>query len=115
MPGTKLRRQKPPGYTLSDNLSTGMTFRLEVGMTVRDDIHADITEFLHNKCDIDPAKVSEATLLNGELDVDSLDLIAMAQLLQNKYDVSLDDERIASTRTIGDVLTFVEDKIRKRA
>jgi acyl carrier protein len=80
-------------------------------MTVRDDIYADITEFLRNKCDVDPASVSEETSLSDELDVDSLDLIAMAQLLQNKYHVSLDDERIASTRTIGDVLTFVEEKL----
>lgn len=84
-------------------------------MTVRDDIYAGVTEFLQNKCDIDPAEVSEETSLDGELGVDSLDLIAMAQLLQIKYGVSLDDERIVSTRTIGDVLTFVEEKIGERS
>jgi acyl carrier protein len=84
-------------------------------MTVRHEILSDITEFLHSKCNIDPAVVSERTSLHSELDVDSLDLIALAQVLQNKYHVSLDDEGITSTQTIGDVLTFVEEKIGQSA
>jgi acyl carrier protein len=80
-------------------------------VAVRDDIYADITSFLQARCDIDPAAVSEATSYT-DLDIDSLDLIAMAQLLQNKYHVSLDDESIAETQTIGDILAFVERKIR---
>jgi acyl carrier protein len=80
-------------------------------MTLRNELFSDLTEFLRGKCAVDPAAVSEQTRIFDELGLDSLDVIAAAHVFQNRYDISLDNESIASVRTIGDVLTFVEKSI----
>lgn len=79
-------------------------------MTLRDEILGDVISLLASRCAVDPRGVTEATDLFGELDLDSLDLIGMAQVLQSKYAVELDNERIAAVRTVGDVVTFVDER-----
>jgi acyl carrier protein len=80
-------------------------------MTLRNELFSDLTEFLTKKCAVDPSAISEQTRIFDELGLDSLDVIAAAHAFQNRYDISLDNESIASVRTVGDVLTFVEKSI----
>ncbi|MFF4489946.1 acyl carrier protein [Streptomyces sp. NPDC001544] len=80
-------------------------------MSLRTDLYADITGFLLAKCDADPDELSVESDLYDDIGIDSLDLVAMAQTLQGAYGISMDDERIGSLRTVGDVLDFAISKI----
>lgn len=80
-------------------------------MSLRTDLYVDITGFLVAQCDADPDELSEESDLYSDIAIDSLDLVAMAQTLQNAYGISMDDERIGSVRTIGDVVDFAVSKI----
>jgi acyl carrier protein len=51
---------------------------------------------------------SESTL--DDLGVDSLGLLALAEIIENKYGVSLNDERIAGVRTLSDFKGLIELK-----
>ncbi|MFF0476901.1 acyl carrier protein [Streptomyces sp. NPDC004284] len=84
-------------------------------MSLRTDLYADITEFLLTKCDADPDGLSVESDLYYDIGIDSLDLVAMAQTLQGAYGVSMDDERIGSLRTVGDVLDFAVSKVEAKA
>ncbi|MEU2896447.1 acyl carrier protein [Streptomyces sp. NPDC088106] len=84
-------------------------------MSLRTDLYADITEFLLAKCDADPDELSADSDLYHDIGIDSLDLIAMGQSLQGAYGISMDDERIGSLRTVGDVLEFAVSKIETKA
>jgi acyl carrier protein len=83
----------------------------EVRVALRDDLLDDVISLLASRCAVDTADVHEGTGLFDELDLDSLDLIGMAQVLQSKYVVELDNESIAAVRTVGDVVTFVEARM----
>jgi acyl carrier protein len=84
-------------------------------MSLRTDLYADITEFLVAKCDADPDELSVKSDLYHDIGIDSLDLVAMAQTLQGAYGISMDDERIGSLRTVGDVLDFAVTKVEAKA
>ncbi len=84
-------------------------------MSLRTDLYVDITGFLLAKCDADPDELSAESDLYFDIGIDSLDLVAMAQTLQGAYGVSMDDERIGSLRTVGDVLDFAVSKIETKA
>lgn len=84
-------------------------------MSLRTDLYADITGFLLAKCDADPDELSVESDLYYDIGIDSLDLVAMAQTLQGAYGISMDDERIGSLRTVGDVLDFAVSKVEAKA
>jgi acyl carrier protein len=80
-------------------------------MELRTELFADVTNLLATRCGVEPATVTEQTALSDDLGLDSLDLIGMAQVLQSKYDVALDNESIASVRTVADVVDFVVERV----
>jgi acyl carrier protein len=84
-------------------------------MSLRTDLYADITGFLLAKCDADPDDLSAESDLFDGVGIDSLDLVALAQSLQGGYGISMDDERIGSLRTVGDVVDFAVSKIEAKA
>ena len=45
-----------------------------------------------------------------DLGVDSLGLLAMAEIVENKYGISLDDERIAGVRKFSDFIDLIDRK-----
>ena len=46
-----------------------------------------------------------------DLGVDSLGVLAIADIVENKYGISLDDERIAGVRTVSDFKNLIALKI----
>jgi acyl carrier protein len=55
---------------------------------------------------VDPSEISrEATF--EELDVDSLDLAEMSQIIEEEYGVQLKGDDVKNIRTVGDVIDLV--------
>ncbi|MEV0355354.1 acyl carrier protein [Nocardia sp. NPDC050697] len=78
---------------------------MSVDVAIRD----DIAEFLRAHYDVDLDVVSpDATL--DDLGLDSLGVLSVADLIENKYGISLDDERIASVRTFADLMGLIRLK-----
>lgn len=51
----------------------------------------------------------DATL--EDLDVDSLDLVEIAQLVQEKWGVELDPQEFAGVKTVGDALDVIAARV----
>ena len=60
-----------------------------------------------------PWTTDESTL--DDLGVDSLGVLAIADIVENKYGISLDDERIAGVRTLSDFKDLIVLKIAEMA
>jgi acyl carrier protein len=59
----------------------------------------------------DPDQISrEATF--EELDVDSLDLVELAQIVEDEYGVVLSGEDMKQLRTVGDAIDLIADRAR---
>ncbi len=57
---------------------------------------------------IDPADVTLEKSFVDELEIDSLSLVEIAVQLEDKYEVKIPDEDLASLRTVGDAVVYVQ-------
>lgn len=60
---------------------------------------------------VDEQEVSMASTL-VDLGADSLDIYEFAIMLQNEFDLLITDDEAGQMRTIGDVVQFIEEKIK---
>jgi acyl carrier protein len=56
-------------------------------------------------------KVSTATRLREDLNVDSLDAVQLIMDLEDLFSISINDDEAQSFKTVGDIVTFVEAKL----
>ena len=79
-------------------------------MSVENDVERDIVEYLGAHYSIEPDQITDESTLE-DLGLDSLGVLAIADIVENKYGISLDDERIAGVRTVSDFKDLVALKI----
>ncbi len=73
--------------------------RSEIGPVAQeDDVERDIVEYLGAHYSIEPDEITDESTME-DLGVDSLGVLGIAEIVENKYGISLDDERIAGVRT----------------
>ncbi|MFC9993827.1 acyl carrier protein [Nocardia sp. NPDC127526] len=78
-------------------------------MSIVVEIQKDIFDYLESHYGIEPEEIKSHSKLN-ELGVDSLGLLAIADMVKKKYGIELDDERIASVKTFQDFTALLERK-----
>lgn len=67
-----------------------------------------LTEIIReNACDSE-IKVTKDTVLISDLGFNSLDLVNLACLVEDEFDVEIPDRAIRDFKTVGDVITFIE-------
>jgi acyl carrier protein len=58
----------------------------------------------------DPGAVNRDATLE-DIDIDSLDLVELTQVVEETYDISLEGEDFKSIKTVGDVVDLVVSKV----
>lgn len=85
---------------------------------IDDDLDDELTEvivgYLGAHYGVEPDQVTAESTLD-DLGVDSLGVLGIAEIVENKYAISLDDERIAAVRTLADFGRLVAIKRAERA
>ena len=54
----------------------------------------DIINVISEIAEINPKKISMASILSGDLELESLDLVTLVSTLEKKFDVSVNDNDI---------------------
>lgn len=78
-------------------------------MSIENEIHSDIIEYLSAHYGVEPDEITDESTLD-DLGLDSLGVLGIADIVENNYGVSLDDERIAGVRTLSDFKTLIFHK-----
>ena len=68
-------------------------------MQIEYEVERVIVEYLGAHYGIEPDEITDESTLDY-LEVDSLGVLAIADIVENKYGISLNDERIAGVRTL---------------
>jgi len=84
--------------------------KIDIVMSIADEIERDIIEYLGAHYGVEPDEITDESTLE-DLGLDSLGVLAIADIVENKYGISLDDERIAGVRTLADFKDLVLLKI----
>ena len=59
---------------------------------------------------IDEEKITLEANLENDLGADSLDAVEIIMLLEDEFDISLDDEATQNIKTVSDLVKFIEEK-----
>jgi len=78
-------------------------------MSIENDVERDIVEYLGAHYGVEPDQITDESTLK-DLGVDSLGVLGIADIVETKYGVSLDDERIAGVRTLSDFTNLIASK-----
>ncbi|MET8426990.1 meromycolate extension acyl carrier protein AcpM [Nocardia sp. NPDC004860] len=76
--------------------------------TTQEEIVAGIAEIIEEVTGIEAAEVAIEKSFVDDLDIDSLSLVEIAVQLEDKYSVKVPDEDLASLRTVGDAVAYVQ-------
>ncbi|GAB4587192.1 meromycolate extension acyl carrier protein AcpM [Nocardia sp. IFM 10818] len=76
--------------------------------TTREEIIAGIAEIVEEVTGIEAAEVTAEKSFVDDLQIDSLSLVEIAVQLEDKYSVKVPDEDLASLRTVGDAVAYVQ-------
>ena len=70
-----------------------------------------LKEIIANQFGIDTDELSEDTDIVADLGADSLDVVEMMMALEEEFGITIEDEKIAELKTVGDVVDCVESMI----
>ena len=68
-----------------------------------------IKEILAEQLSVDPDKITMNSLLDEDLDADSLDAIDIVMSIEDEFQVEVPDEVIADMKSVGDIVNFIEN------
>ena len=74
----------------------------------QDDLVAGIAEIIEEVTGIEPSEVTLDKAFIDDLDIDSLSMVEIAVQLEDKYGVKVPDEDLASLRTVGDAVAYIQ-------
>jgi acyl carrier protein len=71
-----------------------------------------IREVVVKKFKVQPQNVNVGTRLREDLNVDSLDAVELIMELEDTFNVKISDDEAQKLKTIGDIVSFIEPKIK---
>lgn len=70
-----------------------------------------IREYLADQLDVELEKITPDSDIVEDFGADSLDVIDMITTLSDEFGVEIPDEDIENFRTVGDVVSYVEERL----
>jgi acyl carrier protein len=71
-----------------------------------EDVEAKVTEVLLEILDIQPEEIVPTARFVDDLQATSIDLVEIVAVLQNTFDVDIDEAQVARLRTVQDAVDF---------
>lgn len=69
-----------------------------------------LTQIIRNHTGNKDLIVSEDSVLILDLGLNSLDLVNLACLVEDEFDIEIPDRKIKELKTVGDVIAFIENQ-----
>lgn len=80
-------------------------------MAIVDDVREVLVQQLHLK----PEQIVPEAQIREQLGVDSLDVIDLSLALEEKFSVDISDEEAQQARTVADIVSAIEQKLKEKA
>jgi acyl carrier protein len=77
-------------------------------VATQEELIAGIAEIIEEVTGIEPSEVTIEKSFVDDLDIDSLSMVEIAVQTEDKYGVKIPDEDLASLRTVGDAVNYIQ-------
>lgn len=68
-----------------------------------------VVQILAEQLSVDPDKISMDSMLEEDLDADSLDAIDIVMSIEDEFGIEVPDEAITDMKSVGDIVNFIEN------
>ena len=68
-----------------------------------------VVQILADQLSVDPDKITMESLLEEDLDADSLDAIDIVMSIEDEFEIEVPDEVIANMKSVADIVNFIEN------
>lgn len=74
---------------------------------MNEEIFGQLKEIMIDELGIDGAQIKPESVLLSDLDINSLELMNLVMVVEEKYNIFLDEERLHDIKTVGDVVSYI--------
>ena len=71
------------------------------------EIESQVREIIDEKFQVAPEKVTVEAKLDADLGADSLDLVDLMMILEDKFSLEISDDQAEKIKTVGDVIAYI--------
>ena len=68
-----------------------------------------VVQILAEQLSVDPDKITMDSMLEEDLDADSLDAIDIVMSIEDEFGIEVPDEAITDMKAVGDIVNFIEN------
>ena len=76
---------------------------------MNEEIFDQLKEIMVGELGIDGSEIKPESVLLSDLDINSLELMNLVMVVEEKYNIFLDEERLRDIKTVGDVVSYVAE------
>ncbi len=87
----------------------------EAASPTREKLLAELRSWMRSEFHLKPEQIEPATHLIDDLDFDSIDLVDLAVLLEERLGFKLDNEELNSVATVGDAVNVIHAALVRRS
>ena len=93
------------------NFYTFAASNINIIMDVRAEIKSTINDFLIDEFELDKEDLVETAQLKDDLDIESLDFVDIAVIVEKEFGFKVANEEMINVRTLGDLYVYVQTKV----
>ena len=75
-----------------------------------DNVREQVKEVIVNKLGVEPSEVVDDAAFVDDLGADSLDTVELIMAFEESFGLEIPDEEAEKIRTVGDAVTYIENK-----
>lgn len=68
-----------------------------------------VVQILAEQLSVDPDKITMDSMIEDDLDADSLDAIDIVMSIEDEFGIEVPDEAITDMKSVGDIVNFIEN------
>ena len=68
-----------------------------------------VKEVIVNAANIDEDKIKLSASLENDLGLDSLDAVELGMALEEEFDLTIDEDKLASFKAVEDIVNFIDN------
>lgn len=72
-------------------------------------IFEKVRKIICDQFDLEEDAVTAETLLEDDLEADSLDLVDLVMSFEDEFQIEVPDEEIENIKTVGDIVKYIEE------
>jgi acyl carrier protein len=76
----------------------------------KEEVETQVRDIIVEKFQVSPEKVRADAKLDADLGADSLDLVDLMMMLEDKFSLSISDEEAEKIKTVNDVVEYIVSK-----